>query len=137
MLLRSELSREIPGIVERWRTGPLGPPPRERAALQGRPPLFSVRPGSSAASVAGSHARPDSVVGHAVVAQLRIRRDVPGALVALADGRYAVTGPLIAVGPRADLSGWARRRLRSLDADAAERVWLQNVVGALAADVPA
>ena len=40
-------------------------------------------------------------------------------------------------GPRADLSGWARRRLRTLDADAAERVWLQNVVGALAADVPA
>jgi cell volume regulation protein A len=136
VLLRSELSREIPGIVERWRTGPLGPAPRERAAPQGRPPLFSVRPGSSAASVAGSHARPDAVVGHEVVAQLRIRRDVPGALVALADGRYAVTGPLIAVGPRADLSGWARRRLRTLDADAAERVWLQNVVGALAADVP-
>ncbi len=135
VLLRSELAREIPGIVERWRTGPLGRPPRPRAAPQGRPPLFSVRPGA-AGSVDGSHARPAAVVGQAVVAQLRIRRDVPGALVALADGRYAVTGPLVAVGPRADLSGWARRRLRGLEADEAERVWLQNVVGALAADVP-
>jgi hypothetical protein len=50
----------------------------------------------------------------------------------LADGRYAVTGPLAAVGSRRDLTEWARRRMRAVDAD--ERAWLQNVIGALAAD---
>jgi len=76
------------------------------------------------------------VGGAAVTAQLRIRRDVPGALVALDDGRYAVVGPLVAVGGRQSLSTWAMRRLRRLPADDAERAWLQNVVGALAADLP-
>jgi cell volume regulation protein A len=70
-----------------------------------------------------------------VVAQLRVRRDVPGALVALEDGRYAIVGPLVAVGGRQALSSWSMRRLRRLPVDDSERAWLQNVVGALAADV--
>jgi hypothetical protein len=51
----------------------------------------------------------------------------------LADGRYAITGPLAAVGSREDLTQWARRRLRQADPD--ERAWLQTVIGALAADL--
>ena len=47
-----------------------------------------------------------------VVDQLRTRRDVPGALVALADGRYAFTGPVIAAGSAGQLQDCARRRLR-------------------------
>ena len=70
-----------------------------------------------------------------MVAQLRVRRDVPGCLVALEDGRYAMVGPLVAVGARQLLSSWAMRRLRRLPADDSERAWLQNVVGALAADL--
>jgi cell volume regulation protein A len=76
------------------------------------------------------------VAGTPVTAQLRIRRDVPGALVALEDGRYAVIGPLVAVGGRQALASWAMRRLRRLRGDDPERGWLQNVVGALAADIP-
>jgi cell volume regulation protein A len=76
------------------------------------------------------------VAGVPVTAQLRIRRDVPGALVALEDGRYAVVGPLVAVGGRQSLASWATRRLRRLGGADPERAWLQNVVGALAADVP-
>jgi potassium/hydrogen antiporter len=135
VLLRSELSRDVHRIVERWRSGPIGPSPRRRASPQGRPPLFTVRP-LEQTELGGDAARPASVSGAQVTAQLRIRRDVPGALVALEDGRYAVVGPLVAVGGRQSLTSWAMRRLRRLDGGDPERAWLQNVVGALAADVP-
>jgi cell volume regulation protein A len=135
VLLRSELSRDVHRIVERWRSGPIGPSPRRRASPQGRPPLFTVRP-LEQTELGGDAARPASVSGAQVTAQLRIRRDVPGALVALEDGRYAVVGPLVAVGGRQSLTSWATRRLRRLDGGDPERAWLQNVVGALAADVP-
>ena len=135
VLLRSELSRDVHRIIERWRSGPIGPSPRRRARPRSRSPLFSVRPLDQAV-VGRDAARPTAVAGIEVSAQLRIRRDVPGALVALDDGRYAVTGPLVAVGGRESLSSWATRRLRRLDGADPERAWLQNVVGALAADVP-
>jgi potassium/hydrogen antiporter len=135
VLLRSELSRDVHRIVDRWRSGPIGPSPRRRMHPQGRSPLFSVRPLEQAA-LAGGAARPTAVAGAPVTAQLRIRRDVPGALVALEDGRYAVVGPLVAIGGRQALASWATRRLRRLDGGDPERAWLQNVVGALAADVP-
>jgi potassium/hydrogen antiporter len=135
VLLRSELSRDVHRIVDRWRNGPVGPPARAPSRLQGRAALFTVAP-LGQATVEGIAARPTAVAGAEVTAQLRIRRDVPGCLVALDDGRYAVVGPLVAVGGRQALSTWAMRRLRRLPADDSERGWLQNVVGALAADVP-
>jgi potassium/hydrogen antiporter len=135
VLLRSELSRDVHRIIERWRHGPVGPPPRPPTRPQGRATLFTVAPLGQAA-IDGTAARPTTVAGADVTAQLRIRRDVPGALVALDDGRYAVVGPLVAVGGRQALSAWAMRRLRRLTRDDSERAWLQNVVGALAADVP-
>ena len=64
---------------------------------------------------------------------LRIRRDHPGALAVLADGRYAITSPALALGGRDDVIEWARRRLRGASDD--ERAWLQTVIGALAADM--
>ena len=69
-----------------------------------------------------------------MIEQLRIRRDEPGGLFVLEDGRYAVTGPLYAMGTRLAVSDWARRRMRRAEAD--ERAWLQTVIGALAADLP-
>jgi cell volume regulation protein A len=135
VLLRSELSRDVHRIVERWRRGPIGPPPRPKPRPQGRPPLFTVLP-LAQAQLEGTPAHPAGVVGAPATAQLRIRRDVPGALVALDDGRYAVVGPLVAVGSREALARWATRRLRRLAANDTERAWLQNVIGALAADVP-
>jgi potassium/hydrogen antiporter len=134
VLLRSHLSHDVQRIVERWRRGPLGPPPRPTVRPRGRPPLFTVLP-LERARVAGDPARPHAVFGEPVVAHIRIRRDVPGALVALADGRYAVVGPIVAVGSRGGVAVWARRRLRRLPAGHDEREWLTNVVGALAAEV--
>ena len=56
---------------------------------------------------------------------------MPGALVVLEDGRYAVTGPLLMVGPPTQLQFQARRRLQLTDDDAA-RAWWQEVIGACA-----
>ena len=46
-----------------------------------------------------------------MIEQLRTRRDEPGALVALEDGRFGVSGPLLAIGPSGELQAFARRRL--------------------------
>jgi hypothetical protein len=100
--------------------------------VTGRRPIFSVWSWDEAADGDASH--PHAIAGEPVVEQLRIRRDESGGLWVLADGRYALTGPLAAVGSRRDLTDWARRRMRSVAAD--ERAWLQNVIGALAADRP-
>jgi cell volume regulation protein A len=121
-------------IVERWRKGPIGPPPRPARLMAGRRPTFTVAP-LGQVPLKGDATRPRAVAGTEVVAQLRVRRDVPGCLVALEDGRYAMVGPLVAVGARQLLSSWATRRLRRLPADDSERAWLQNVIGALAADL--
>ena len=134
VLLRSELSRDVHKIVERWRKGPIGPPPRPARLMAGRRPTFTVAP-LGQVPLEGDATRPRAVAGTEVVAQLRVRRDVPGCLVALEDGRYAMVGPLVAVGARQLLSSWAMRRLRRLPADDSERAWLQNVIGALAADL--
>jgi cell volume regulation protein A len=79
----------------------------------------------------GDAGRPRAVDGIEVVDQLRTRRDAPGALVALADGRYAFTGPVVAVGPSQPLQELARRRLGRAKDDA-ERAWWREVIGALA-----
>ena len=47
------------------------------------------------------------------------------------DGRFAVTGPLLAIGGPLQLQRYARRRLAS-EEDAAARAWWQEVIGALA-----
>jgi cell volume regulation protein A len=134
VLLRSELSRDVHRIVERWRQGPIGPPPRPPRRMQGRRPTFTVAPFAQV-PLTGDAAHPRAIAGAEVVAQLRVRRDVPGTLVALDDGRYAIVGPLVAVGSRQLLWSWSMRRLRRLAHDDSERAWLQNVVGALAADI--
>ena len=69
--------------------------------------------------------------GNDVIEQLRTRRDEPGALVLLEDGRYAVSGPLLAIGPSGELQAFARRRLANATSPG-ERAWWQEVVGALA-----
>jgi potassium/hydrogen antiporter len=129
ILIPHELVRHLVALSERWRSGPIGPAARPPARPRGSPPLFAVRPWKSAD---GDSAAPDALLGQPVVARIRERRDAPGALVLLADGRYAVTGELLAVGSRRALIGWARRRIQLAEGD--ERSWLQGVIGSLASD---
>jgi cell volume regulation protein A len=74
---------------------------------------------------------PETVGGVRVIEQLRTRHDQPGALVALEDGRYAITGATVAIGSAQQIQGYGRRRLRVPCADA-EQAWWQEVIGAVA-----
>jgi potassium/hydrogen antiporter len=128
VLVRQEVALEFQQLLRRWRTGPLGARERPRPRVLSRPAVTTVRPWEDAD---GDPGRPTQIMGQDVVDQLRTRRDEPGALVALDDGRYAVTGRLLAVGPAAEVQAAARRRLARADAPG-ERAWWQEVVGALA-----
>ncbi len=128
ILVRQEASVDFQSLLDRWRDGPVGPPPRARPALRATTTIFSSRPWLDGD---GDPARPASVGKIEVVEQLRTRRDQPGALVALADGRYAYTGPVTAIGSAAQLQEAARRRLRFAGTDA-EQAWWREVIGALA-----
>jgi cell volume regulation protein A len=74
---------------------------------------------------------PRQVGGSVVTDQILTRIDEPGALVALADGRYAVTGPIVATGSSSALADIARRRIGSAKDDA-DLAWWREVTGALA-----
>jgi cell volume regulation protein A len=127
VLVRHEVADDVEELIVRWRTGPVGQRARPRRR-DARAPVFSVRPWFERD---GDPASPDDVGGVPVVEQLRTRRDVPGALVALADGSYAVTGPFLAAGGARSVEMHARRRL-SRTTDDSERAWWQEVVGAVA-----
>jgi cell volume regulation protein A len=129
VLLRSHAARQVPALLERWRSGPIGPPARPPRQIHGRRPVFSSW---RWADPDGDPADVRELRGVRAVEQLRIRRDRPGGLWVLADGRYGLSGPLGAMGSRADLTAWARRRMRAAEPD--ERAWLQTVIGALASD---
>lgn len=128
VLVRQEAAVEFRELLTRWRSGPVGPPERRRPRPRSRPSVTSVRPWETSD---GDPSRPTEVNGHPVIEQLRTRRDKPGALVALDDGRYAISGSLLAIGPAAELQAVARRRLAGAD-EPAERAWWREVVGALA-----
>jgi cell volume regulation protein A len=128
VIVRQEVALEFQDVMRMWRTGPLEAHKRPRPRVLSRPAVTSVRPWSEAD---GNPSRPAAVSGQEVVDQLRTRRDEPGALVALADGRFAVTGRLLAVGPAGELQAVARRRLARAET-AGDRAWWQEVVGALA-----
>src|SRR4051794_31601540 len=83
VLVRQEVAVEFRRLLEVWRTGPVGGE-RRHAVTRGST-VFSTRPWRYEDGDAG---RPGQVNGVPVVEQLRTRRDVPGALVALADGRF-------------------------------------------------
>ncbi|WP_210494066.1 potassium/proton antiporter [Patulibacter sp. SYSU D01012] len=129
VLARREVAHEIPALVERWRDGPVGPPPRPARRLVAIAPIFRTGPWDARD---GDPAVPATVGGIAVVERLRLRHDRPGALVVLEDGRYAVSGPVVMVGSRQAVQQQARRRLDRATDDA-EAGWWQEVIGACAA----
>ncbi|HEX2467840.1 MAG TPA: potassium/proton antiporter [Solirubrobacterales bacterium] len=131
IVVRQEALAEVERLTERWRTGPVGEPPVPALPPRGAPQVFTVRPWRRED---GDPGRPEELEGVAVAARLRSRRDTPGALFALADGRYAVTGSgLVAVGPRRQLAAWASRRADREGISPQERAWWQEVTGAVAA----
>ena len=132
VLVRSEVARQMPALLDRWAHGPVGPPPRPP-----RPPKGARRDLPLVALVRRRRRRlsvPTPSAGIPSSRSCACARDEPGGLWVLADGRYAVSGTIAAIGGRDDVTQWARRRLRQADPD--ERAWLQTVVGALAADLP-
>jgi len=128
VLVRSELREEVEGLTRKWAKGPIGrpapPPLPRRAASQ----VFTVRPAHEDVELG------EEVDGIPIVRVMRDRGDRGAYLVALADGRFAVTGAgLLAIGGRRALAGWCEGRVDRDDVDAAERAWWQEVTGALIA----
>ena len=115
-------------LIGRWRRGPVGGRGAAAAADRRATPVFHVRRWSDED---GDRSRPDQIDGLQVIDRLRSRRDVPGSLVLLEDGRYAVVGPVMALGSRQALNDWVRRRMRR-GVTGNERVWWEEVLGAIA-----
>ncbi|HWK25352.1 MAG TPA: potassium/proton antiporter [Solirubrobacter sp.] len=128
VLVRQEVAVEFRELMRRWRTGPIGAKERRPRRPRSRPSVTSIRPWTDAD---GDPQRPSELAGQVVIEQLRTRRDEPGALVVLEDGRFGVSGPLLAIGPSGELQAFARRRLSNASSPG-ERAWWQEVVGALA-----
>jgi potassium/hydrogen antiporter len=128
VVVRQEVAQNVPQMLHRWRAGPVGPPPRPTTGLRASTAVFTARPWNDQD---GDPGFPSSVLGVEVMEHMRTRRDTRGALVLLEDGRYAVSGPLLAVGGASQLQRYARRRLAE-ESDEAARAWWQEVIGALA-----
>jgi cell volume regulation protein A len=128
VLVRQEAAVELQQLLTRWRSGPLELPVRRRPGA-----ITTATPLRTGPWRDGDAGRPALVGGVEVVEQIRTRRDgTAGALVALADGRYAFTGPVYAMGGSSHVQQAARSRLRLARNDA-ERAWWGDVIGALAA----
>ena len=128
VLIRARVHDQVEELTERWRAGPLTRPPRPRLRPRGVPQIFTVRPWEEAD---GDPARPQQVGGVEVAQRLRTRRDSPGALMTLADGRYAVTGEsVVSVGGHRQIAAWAARRAAAAKRGD-ERAWWQEVAGVL------
>jgi potassium/hydrogen antiporter len=128
ILIRAEVRKQVDELMDRWREGPIDEPGRPRIQPRGSPQIFNVRRWTEDD---GDPGRPERIAGLEVAERLRTRRDSPGALVVLADGRYAVTGDsLVAVGGRGQVADWAARRVSRAEGGGA-RAWWQEVAGVL------
>lgn len=131
VLVRQEVAIEFTELMVRWRYGPIGPAPRPPREWRSQPPVSSTRPYDRGQD--DDPSAPAQVNGIAVLDRLRTRRDgVPGALVELEDGRFAVTGPIVMIGSSSALARNAQRRL-GYAKDEGEIGWLREVIGAVAA----
>jgi potassium/hydrogen antiporter len=131
VLYREETSRQLVSLTSSWRTGPIGPRARPARTVRSASSIFTARPWTEGD---GDATRPERISGQEVIDLLRLRRDEPGSLVVLADGRYALCGPVLVVGARRQVTGWIERRMRV--AGEAERAWLRTALGAVATDQP-
>jgi potassium/hydrogen antiporter len=128
VVVRSEVAGGMADVVSRWGAGPVSGDEAPRGRLTGSS-VFSSRRWDEESD--GDPGYPQEIEGVAVRNHLRTRRDRRGALVSLTDGRYAVTGPTLAVGGARQVQAYARRRL-ARETDDTARAWWQEVIGALA-----
>jgi cell volume regulation protein A len=128
VVVRSEVAKGMEKVVERWSVGPVTSDAAPRGHLTGSY-VFSSRKWDEERD--GDAGYPTSVEGVEVRSHLRTRRDRRGALVSLTDGRYAVTGPTVALGSPRQIQSYARRQL-ARETDDTARAWWQEVIGALA-----
>jgi potassium/hydrogen antiporter len=128
VVVRSEVADRMGDLVARWGAGPVAGDEVPRGSLTGSF-VFSSRRWDEERD--GDPGYPREIDGVAVRTHLRTRRDRRGALVSLADGRFAVTGPTLAVGGALQVQAYARRRL-ARETDDTARAWWQEVIGALA-----
>ncbi|HET9184784.1 MAG TPA: potassium/proton antiporter [Solirubrobacterales bacterium] len=127
ILVRSSMRDEVEAMTRRWVEGPIGRPPPPPLPRRAASQVFTVRP------VRGERKIGEEIDGIPVVEVLRDRGE-DTAMVALADGRYAVlAGDVIAIGGRRALAGWCERRAERDGVTPAERAWWQEVIGALVA----
>jgi len=130
ILVRSQLRDEVEALTEKWRDGPIGKPAPAALPRRGSSQIFTVRPVRDGEDPLDF----SEVDGVAVIAVMRTRSDTSGAMVALADGRFAVTGEaMVAIGGRRALAEWCERRASREDIGGSERAWWQEVTGALIA----
>ena len=130
ILVRGELRDEVEALTKAWTKGPIGKPPPPPLPRRAASQVFSVRPVRESDDLKAL----SEIEGIPVLAVLRTRDETDAAMLALADGRYAVTGSgLVAIGGRRALAGWCEERAERRDVDAAERAWWQEVTGALIA----
>jgi potassium/hydrogen antiporter len=127
VLIRREVSEHVGELIERWRHGGTDAPTRKRLPPRAHTSVFMAR---AWIDEDGDPSHPRGVAGVEVAEHLRTRRDTPGALVALVDGRYAITGPILAIGGPNLLLRHVRQQMRNASSDQ-ERAWWQEVAGAL------
>jgi potassium/hydrogen antiporter len=128
VLVRGELRPEVERLTQRWAKGPMGKPVPPPLPRRGASQVFTVRPARGDGTI------PEQIDGIAVSRVLRDRPERGASLLALADGRYAVTGAgVVAIGGRRALADWCERRCERPGVDSAERAWWQEVTGALIA----
>jgi cell volume regulation protein A len=129
VLVRREAHEEVERLSEQWRHGPVGEPPPPEPPIRGAPKVFTARLWRDADGDPGS---PGEVDGVPVVGRVRTRRDRPGALLALSDGRFAVTGEgVVAIGGRNLLARWCVQRADVSGLEPEARAWWQEVIGVL------
>jgi potassium/hydrogen antiporter len=128
ILVRSELRDEVEKLTDKWAKGPLGREAPKLLPRRGASQVFTVRPAR------GDDELGETIDGIPIVTVLRDRGEQNAYLVALADGRFAVTGAgLLAIGGRQAVAEWCVRRAERPDTDSSSRAWWQEVTGALIA----
>jgi cell volume regulation protein A len=127
ILVRQPERDLVESLFELWREGPIGEIEEPVTTIRGRTPVFSVRPWREEF---GDPGNPRAVDGLEVLRTLRARRGAPAALVQLEDGRFAVTGDVVATGGARQLFRYCRDRIRRAGTPE-ERSWWQEVAGVL------